>query len=92
MAQYDFDEKESEKATSVVGLMAVVIVALLGFGAWFFYMKDDVKPPAAISTTVEKAKDAAAEVPQAAKDATTKGDQDTTRPNKDGSTDKLDQK
>lgn len=46
----------------------------------------------AASKAADAAKDAAAEVPQAASDAATKGDQDTTRPNKDDSTGNLDQK
>ena len=82
-----------------VGVVAVIVAIVLAVAGWFWFNGKEDTPRSvandvgtAAGAVVDKTKDAAAEVPQAAKDATTQGDQPTTRPNADGSTDKLDQK
>ena len=71
--------------------MVLLILAVVAFS---FYQGNDGEREVNISVpaAIESGKDAAAEVPRAADDATTRDDQPTTRPNSDGSTDKLDQK
>jgi len=91
---------------SVIAVLVVLVLALGGW-LMFSKSNTAVSTKTSIEETIksgaekgmseskkleEKIKDAAAEVPQAASDAATKGDQDTTRPNKDGSKNKLDQK
>lgn len=91
----------------VVAVIVALVLAVLGW-FWFNGKTDTPRSVAddagkAAGAVVEKAKEAeaavvdttkkaAAEVSQAASDAMTKGDQPTTRPNKDDSKDKLDQK
>lgn len=82
-----------------VGVILVILAIVLAVVGWFFF-NDKNDTPRSVANDVgsaagslyDKAKDALAEVPQAADDATTEGDQPTTRPNEDGSTRKLDQK
>ena len=81
------------------GIGAVILVIVIAVAAYFMFNKKTDTPASAandaataVQTVGAKTKDAAAEVPQAAKDAVTAGDQKTTRPNADGSKDKLDQK
>lgn len=89
----------SEKKKAGIGIGAVVAVVLIAIAAFFLFNNkndnldtagQDVR--ATSNSVVDSTKDVAAEVPQAVKDATTDGDQDTTRPNKDDSTKNLDQK
>jgi len=82
-----------------IGIGAVILVVVLAVAGWFYFNGKNDTPRSVgndisrgLETAGDKAKDVAKEVPQAASDAVTKGDQDTTRPNKDGSKDKLDQK
>lgn len=72
---------------SKFGVAAIVGIIIVAVAIFFSLRNHDAGTPTTASVT-----DVAKEVPQAAKDAVTKGDQDTTRPNKDKSTDKLDQK
>lgn len=81
---------------TVAVVIGIIVLAIAGY---FFYANRTNQPVFSsstvsngVSSAVSKTKDGAAEVPQAAKDAMTKGDQDTTRPNKDNSTNQLDQK
>jgi len=82
-----------------IGIGAVVLIVILAIGAYFLF-NDKKDTPAsagadigrATTSAVEGTKDVLKEVPQAGKDAVTEGDQNTTRPNADGSTGKLDQK
>jgi hypothetical protein len=91
------DQTDPKKV--VWGGAAVIVIVLLAAAFWYFLdSRKDV--PHSATTKIEeiykgardKVKDAGAEVPQAVKDSTQVGDQNTTRPNKDGSTEKLDQK
>ena len=90
---------ETAAKSTGVGIGAAIVIALIAIAAYFMFNgKDDTANTveadgrSTTSTVVEKVKDGAAEIPQAAKDATTDGDQKTTRPNDDESKDKLDQK
>ena len=89
-------EQEKKKYLTIGGVVLVVVIAIAadfmnnGKVDTAETLSQDTK--AVSSQAYDSSKDAAKEVPQALSDATTKGDQDTTRPNKDGSTDKLDQK
>lgn len=95
------------KSTAVTVAIVAVVLAVVAFFVFNDDDDTDVvidqqssyANPAAsapVDTTtfgiVNSTRDVAAEVPQAAKDAVTEGDQPTTRPNADGSTNKLDQK
>ncbi|WP_407305889.1 hypothetical protein [Acinetobacter sp.] len=78
-------------------IVIAVVILFLALAAYFFLDKQSdgtvVHSPKFVAGQVMgKSTDVLKEVPQAAKDATTDGDQDTTRPNKDDSKDKLDQK
>lgn len=82
-----------------IGIGAIILIVILAVGGYFLLNgKNDTPASAgadvgqATSTAVEGTKDVLKEVPQAGSDAVTAGDQPTTRPNADGSTDKLDQK
>lgn len=95
----DMDHDTGKKAGIGIGIGTILLLIALAIGAWFlFNNKDDNASTAArdagqaTSTVVDKVKDGAAEVPQAVKDATTDGDQKTTRPNGDESKSQLDQK
>lgn len=87
--------KNDKQTYTVVGVLVVALLAGIG---WFAYSKNGTavkarKDTVELNQEVRKSvQDGAADVGQAASDAVTPGDQDTTRPNKDGSTDKLDQK
>ena len=95
-------EGATAKATTAgagLGIVALIVAIALAIAAWFWFNgKNDTSRSVArdagtaVETGANKAVDAAKEVPQAAKDAVTPGDQPTTRPNADGSTKKLDQK
>jgi len=80
------------------GIGVAVAIILFALAAWFLLGKNHHTSGVThgakneISKVYDETKDVVKEVPQAVKDATKKGDQDTTRPNKDKSTDKLDQK
>ena len=80
------------------GMVVVIVAIILAVFGWFWYSNTDMPrsvvngASTATGSVINKTKDIAAEVPQAAKDATTSGDQLTTRPNADGSTKNLNQK
>ena len=93
------DKKMTEQQKKYLTIGGVILVIVVAIAAYFMNngkvdtadtLGQDTK--AVSSQVYDSTKDVAKEVPQALDDATTKGDQDTTRPNKDGSTDKLDQK
>lgn len=88
----------TEKKTGL-GIGAIVAIILVAIALFFVFRgrSDTVNNAGtAVGNTAGQVyngtKDVAKEVPQAAKDAVTPGDQSTTRPNKDGSTKNLDQK
>jgi uncharacterized protein HemX len=89
----------SGSAGAGVGVVAIIVAIALAIGGWFYFNGQE-DTPASVSTDIKQGvergadavKDGAAEIPQAGKDATTSGDQSTTRPNSDGSTGQLDQK
>lgn len=88
---------EDKGSKTTIGIIAAIVVAAVI--AFFVFRGNSPvvadagnKVSETTSAVYDSTKDVAKEVPQAAKDAVTKGDQDTTRPNKDDSTKNLDQK
>lgn len=82
-----------------LGIGAIILIVVIAVAAYFMFNNKTDTPATvgadvgqATTNAVEGTKDVLKEVPQAGKDATTDGDQPTTRPNADGSTGKLDQK
>ena len=83
------------KSTGMSSVLIAILAAMMVFAAYALYANGKNAPifsSATATSAITSSKDAIAEVPRAIKDSTTKGDQDTTRPNKDGTTNQLDQK
>ena len=88
-------KNESPWTSGMSGILIAILAAMMVFAAYALYANGKNAPifsSATATSAITSSKDAIAEVPQAIKDSTTKGDQDTTRPNKDGTTNQLDQK
>lgn len=97
-ARTGMDGTSKTGTTATLGVVGIVVAIALAIAGWFYFNGKEGAPSTMghsvsdkLKTVGNKAKDVAAEVPQAASDAVTKGDQNTTRPNSDNSTRKLDQ-